>query len=211
MQTLNWQDAVGMLQAIAKAIITSKPLLTDVDAKIGDGDHGIGMAKGMQKALDKLALLPNDGNVYGVFAAFGKAMLLSMGGASGVIFSSMFLDGAKEQPATEALSAPSFATMMAKGLQSIQARGKASIGDKTMVDALSPAVDAMIAFADDGYATMLRAAEKAAAEGVASTKAMVARFGRAKSLMERAIGFQDAGATSVHIMFAAMADYAESH
>ena len=150
MQTLNWQDAVGMLQAIAKAIITSKPLLTDVDAKIGDGDHGIGMAKGMQKALDKLALLPNDGNVYGVFAAFGKAMLLSMGGASGVIFSSMFLDGAKEQPATEALSAPSFATMMAKGLRAIQTRGKASVGDKTMVDALSPAVDAMIAFADDG-------------------------------------------------------------
>lgn len=208
MQSLDWTNAVNMLQAVAAAVIGSKPLLTEIDRAIGDGDHGIGMAKGMQKAAEKLESLEDTGNVYDVFVAFGKAMLLSMGGASGVIFSSMFMDGAKGQPPAQWLSPEHFAAMMEKGLHAIQERGKAQIGDKTMVDALAPAVAAMKATAPEGFAPMLRAAEKAAAEGVEATKGQVARFGRAKSLLERAVGYQDAGATSVQIIFHAMADYA---
>ena len=211
MQQLNGNSAKEMLLAVATAILDSKPLLTEIDSKIGDGDHGIGMAKGMQKASEKLLQLTDTGNVYEVFTTFGKAMLLSMGGASGVIFSSMFMDGAKGQPAAAELSAETFATMMEKSLNAIQERGKAQVGDKTMVDALSPAVTAMKAAAPEGFAAMLRAGEQAAAQGVEATKSQVARFGRAKSLMERAIGYQDAGATSVHIILSTMADYAQAH
>lgn len=211
MQNLDWTGAVDMLSAVAIAVVDSKPLLTEIDSKIGDGDHGIGMAKGMQKASEKLGKLEDTGNVYDVFLAFGKAMLLSMGGASGVIFSSMFMDGAKGQQAKAQLFPEDFAAMMEGGLRAIQERGKAQVGDKTMVDALSPAVDAMNKHAAQGFVPMLQAAEAAAVEGVEATKNQVARFGRAKSLMERAVGHQDAGATSVQIILHAMAEYAKAN
>lgn len=211
MQTLDFNHALGMLHAVANAIIENKPLLTEIDSRIGDGDHGIGMAKGMEKARQKLAKLEDTGNVYDVFTAFGKAMLLSMGGASGVIFSSMFMDGAKGQPPSPELSAEAFARLLEGGLQSIQQRGKAQVGDKTMVDALAPAVNAMKETSSLGFASMLNAGAKAAQQGVEATKNQVARFGRAKSLMERAIGHQDAGATSVHIILQTMAEYAAAH
>lgn len=209
MQTLDWTSAEGMLRAAAGAIIEAKPLLTEIDSQIGDGDHGIGMAGGMQKALAKLDALENTGNVYDLFFVFGKAMLMSMGGASGVIFGSMFMAGAKGKPAQSALAPTDFAAMMRDALAAIQERGKAQVGDKTMVDALSPAVDAMAANTGGGFAPMLNAATAAAEAGMEATKAQQARFGRAKSLMERAIGHQDAGATSVTIIFRAMAQYAE--
>jgi dihydroxyacetone kinase phosphoprotein-dependent L subunit len=199
-----------MLRRAAAAIIENKPLLTELDRRIGDGDHGMGMARGMSKGLEKLDQLPFGADVYEVFAAFGKAMLLSMGGASGVIFSSMFMDGAKGQLPTAALSPEDFAAMMGRGLAAIMERGKAGVGDKTMVDALAPAVEAMKECARLGYAAMLRAGEKAAAEGAEATRSMVARFGRAKSLMERAIGHRDAGAVSVHIILSAMAEEMKS-
>lgn len=208
MQVLDWTNAEGLLRAAAAAVIEAKPLLTEIDSAIGDGDHGIGMAGGMQKALAKLDTLENTGNVYDVFTAFGKAMLMSMGGASGVIFGSMFMAGAKGKQPSATLSAADFTAMLREALAAIQERGKAQVGDKTMVDALAPAVDAMEKTATQGFAPMLRAGADAASAGVEATKAQQAKFGRAKSLMERAIGHQDAGATSVYIILRAMADYA---
>ena len=136
-------------------------------------------------------------------------MLLSMGGASGVIFGSLYLAGAKEMEAKEVLGATELARMERKSLIAIQERGKAEVGDKTMVDALVPAVEAMEKTAGEGLLAMLKAAEEAARQGVEDTKRYQAKFGRAKSLLERAIGYQDAGATSVWLIFQGMREFVE--
>lgn len=208
-EALDIEQAKEMLIYIADKIIESKPFLTEVDSKIGDGDHGIGMAGGLQKAKDKLLTLDNVSNVYDLFSTAGKTMLMSMGGASGVIFGSLFLAGAKNvEPKTE-LKAQDIAEIMEKSLIAIKERGKAQVGDKTMVDALEPAVEALKTNSSKGIYSMLEEAETAAAQGVENTKNYIAKFGRAKSLMERAVGFQDAGATSVWIIFRSMREYVE--
>ena len=206
---LNAADARNMLIYIADKIIAKKPYLTEIDSAIGDGDHGIGMAGGMQKARKKLLKMEEEENVYAVFEAAGKAMLLSMGGASGVIFGSLYLAGAKGMEASGALTAKDLAEMERKSLAAIQERGKAEVGDKTMVDALVPAVAAMEENYGKGLLVMLQAAEEAAAKGVEDTKKYQAKFGRAKSLMERAIGYQDAGATSVWLILQGMREFVE--
>ncbi len=198
-----------MLIYIANKIIANKPYLTDVDSAIGDGDHGIGMAGGMQKVRRKMSQMEGEDNVYALFEAAGKAMLLSMGGASGVIFGSLYLAGAKGMEPKGVLTAADLAGMERKSLAAIQERGKAKVGDKTMVDALAPAVEALEANADKSLLEMLKAAEEAARQGVENTKNYLAKFGRAKSLMERAIGYQDAGATSVWLIFQGMREFVE--
>lgn len=206
---LSAQDARRMLLYIADKIIEKKPYLTEIDSAIGDGDHGIGMAGGMKKAKEKLEQMAGEENAYAVFEAAGKAMLMSMGGASGVIFGSLYLAGAKGMEPKPVITAKDLARMEQKSLLAIQERGKAEVGDKTMVDALAPAVDAMKASCNEGLLPMLRAAEAAALQGVEDTKKYVAMFGRAKSLMERAVGYQDAGATSVWLIFQGMREYVE--
>lgn len=209
--SLNEQNVRDMIAHTASAFQDNKTFLTEVDSKIGDGDHGIGMCGGMQKARDTVFDCADCGNAYQLFEKAGKAMLMSMGGASGVIFGSLYLAGAKGQEAKASLDAADIAEMMEKSLIAIKDRGKAQVGDKTMVCALEPAVEAMKRTTSEGLVPMLKAAEEAAAQGVENTKECIARFGRAKSLMERAVGHQDAGATSVWIIFRAMREFAEQN
>lgn len=209
LEELSAEDARNMLLYIADKIIAKKPYLTEIDSAIGDGDHGIGMAGGMQKAKKKLIKMGEATNAYEVFEAAGKAMLLSMGGASGVIFGSLYLAGATGMDAKAVLTPEDLAKMERKSLVAIQERGKANVGDKTMVDALVPAVEALEANSDKGLLEMLKAAEEGARQGMENTKEYLAKFGRAKSLMERAIGFQDAGATSVWLIFQGMREFVE--
>ena len=197
-----------MLLYAAEQIIDSKPYLTQIDSAIGDGDHGIGMALGLEKA--KLALESCEtGNVYALFSDMGRAMLMSMGGASGVIFGTMFMGGTTGKSPASQLDSAAFAQLMKDSLAAIQKRGGASEGDKAMVDALAPAVRALETGSDQPMAESLKAAAEAARQGMEDTKNYPAKFGRAKSLMERSIGHQDAGATSVFLIFQAMADYAQ--
>lgn len=209
LEVLSARDVKNMLLYTADRIIANKPYLTEIDSAIGDGDHGIGMAGGMQKVKKKLAKMPETDNVYALFEAAGQAMLMSMGGASGVIFGSLYLAGAKGATAKECLTAEDLASMEKQSLVAIKERGGAEVGDKTMVDALSPAVDAMEKTKKDGLLAMLKAAEEAAKQGVENTKNYTAKFGRAKSLLERAIGHQDAGATSVYLIFRSMREFVE--
>lgn len=206
---LNGEDTRNMLLYVADKIIANKPYLTEVDSAIGDGDHGIGMAGGMQKAKRKLLKMEGTENVYGLFETAGQAMLMSMGGASGVIFGSLYLAGAKGMEPKAVLTPGDFAQMERKSLTAIQERGGAHPGDKTMVDALAPAVEAMEKNSGKSLLEMLKAAEEAAGEGMENTKKYVAKFGRAKSLLERAIGHQDAGATSVWLIFQGMREFVE--
>lgn len=209
LEELNVEDARNMLLYIADKIIANKPYLTEIDSAIGDGDHGIGMAGGMQKAKRKLLKLEDQENVYHIFEEAGQAMLMSMGGASGVIFGSLYLAGAKGMESKNVLTAFDLAEMEEKSLAAIQERGGAKVGDKTMVDALAPAVEALKEKADLGLLEMLKQAEEAARIGMEDTKKYVAKFGRAKSLLERAIGHQDAGATSVYLIFQGMREFVE--
>ena len=206
---LNVEDAKNMLLAVANKIISNVDYLTEIDSQTGDGDHGFGMAGGLQKAKKKLLNMEPTDNVYDLFEAAGKAMLLSMGGASGVIFGSLFLAGSQDVDPAGELDAASLAAMEEKSLAKIQERGGASVGDKTMVDALAPAVDALKANQDKGLLEMLKAAEAAAKQGMENTKNCIAKYGRAKSLGERALGYQDAGATSVALIFEAMREFVE--
>lgn len=209
LEQLNVEDTRNMLLYVADKIIANKPYLTEVDSAIGDGDHGNGMAGGMQKAKKKLLKMENEQNVYQVFETAGQAMLMSMGGASGVIFGSLYLAGAKGMEAKEILTAQDIAEMEEKSLLAIQKRGGAKPGDKTMVDALAPAVDALKEHVEEGLLEMMKAAEEAARQGVENTKQYIAKYGRAKSLLERAIGYQDAGATSVYLIFQGMREFIE--
>ena len=209
LEELNVADARNMLLYIADKIIANKPYLTEIDSAIGDGDHGIGMAGGMQKAKRKLLKLEEQENVYHIFEEAGQAMLMSMGGASGVIFGSLYLAGAKGMESKKVLTAFDLAEMEEKSLAAIQERGGAQVGDKTMVDALAPAVEALKKNADLGLLEMLKQAEEAARIGMEDTKKYVAKFGRAKYLLERAVGHQDAGATSVYLIFQGMREFVE--
>lgn len=211
MNNLNVENAKSMLIYVADKIIENKPYLTEVDSTIGDGDHGIGMENGMLKAKEKLQSMDDTDNVYDLFFATGQTMLLSMGGASGVIFGSMFLAGAKDTEPKKEITPEDLAAIIEKSVVAIKERGKASIGDKTMIDALEPGANAMKVHAKEGLLPMLIKAENASKVGLENTKYLVANIGRAKSLMERSIGYQDAGATSVWIIFRSMREWVENN
>lgn len=212
MKRLSTEQMKQMILYVADRVIESKPYLTQVDSKIGDGDHGIGMEIGfiaVKKALNGREFP----DINGLFGEAGMAMLSTMGGASGVIFSSIFLGAVKNPDPSPVADTALFSRMMRSGLELIVKRGGAQPGDKTMVDAFEPACAAMSGYVSTGgddFCSMLESARKAAENGMEATKGYVARFGRAKSLMARAVGFQDAGATTVAIMFGAMSDWVQA-
>lgn len=207
MKELNREDIKGMLLYVAEKIIENKDFLTELDSKIGDGDHGIGMVVGMENVITTLKSQDKTPDPYALFVLAGRSMLMSMGGASGVIFGSLFMEGAKGMETKEKLDASNLAELFQRSLKAIQTRGGAQVGDKTMVDALSPAVDTMLAYSGDDITAMFKAAAKAAKLGMENTMNYQAKQGRAKSLMERSIGYQDAGAASTWIIFRSMAEW----
>ena len=207
MKQMNYEQVRQMLRFCAERIIRNEPYLTRVDSAIGDGDHGIGMKNGMQAALRYLETAEQEQNVYALYANMASAMQAAMGGASGMIFSTLFAGKAAEHEAASEIAPKDLAEQMQDGLLAIQELGHAEVGDKTMVDALAPAVDAMLAHTDS-FEALFRAGAEAAYEGVERTKNYVARFGRAKSLGERAIGHEDAGAVSTWLILTEMRDFA---
>ncbi|MDF2632056.1 MAG: Phosphoenolpyruvate-dihydroxyacetone phosphotransferase, ADP-binding subunit DhaL [Caproiciproducens sp.] len=210
MKSIDIAQTKQMMICVADSIIESKSYLTEIDSQIGDGDHGIGMAGGLTKARAKLLETEVFEDVNQVFKAVGHTMLMSMGGASGVIFGTMIEGGAKTMDSRTVLDCATFTELMKGSQVALSKRDKAQVGDKTMLDAFVPAIEAMENAKTDDLVELLTLAEKAAKQGVENTKNYIAKFGRAKSLMERSIGFQDAGATSVWIIFRAMKEYLES-
>ncbi len=210
LNALNPNQVKDMFLYVGEKVIESKPLLTKIDSAIGDGDHGIGMSVGFTKADENLKANEMT-TVNDVFKTIGMSMISSMGGASGVIFGTMFVGGIKGLEPKESLNLKLLAEIFEKALVAIKTRGKAEIGDKTMIDAFQPAVEALKASSvtEDSLLDGLRKAENAALEGVEATKDYIAKFGRAKSLGERAVGHQDAGATTVSIIFKSMKEWVE--
>ncbi|MBQ4474359.1 MAG: dihydroxyacetone kinase subunit L [Lachnospiraceae bacterium] len=207
MNSLTYEQVREMLLACTERIMRNEPYLTRADAAIGDGDHGTGMVIGMKAAREVLEKEADGDDIGKLYSDTAKAMETAMGGASGMIFSTMFAGNAKEGAPMQEMSTEDFAARMAEGLRAIQELGHAQPGDKTMVDALYPAVEALKSHVSESFEEMLDAAAKAAYEGMEASKKYVAKFGRAKNLMERAIGHQDAGASSTWLIFQEMADF----
>ncbi len=225
-ELLDAEQLRRMLLAVCAEMIAAEESLCAADRAIGDGDHGIGMRRGFKAAHEMLEKLDTDGagGPAGVLAALGTSLIGEMGGASGVMFGLMFSaprtssthatpflpPAAPGQDDGRAMSVEEFAVYMRAGLETVMARGGARAGDKTMVDALLPAVHSLEVSAHEGrdWSRTLNEASAAAAEGAEATRALTARFGKARTLGERAVGHRDPGAISVSLIFAAMAEWA---
>jgi dihydroxyacetone kinase-like protein len=192
------------IRAFARLVAENRDHLTDLDAAIGDGDHGANMDRGMRAAVDALDETKPE-TAAALFNKVGMTVVSTVGGASGPLFGTLFLRmGASFGDAAE-VTLPEFATALRAGLDGIVARGKAEAGDKTMYDALDPAVTALDRGVSDGVtkADALKLAFVAAENGRDATTPMLARKGRASYLGERSVGHQDPGATSIALLMAA--------
>lgn len=196
-----------MLLLVAERIIASEPALSEADRNLGDGDHGLGMQRGLTAAREKLQALPADAAIGTLFSTVGMAMISSMGGASGAIFGTLFRDGGKALAGKETFASEELAAFLQAACEGVMTRGKAKPGDKTMIDALHPAAEAAAAHAGAPLPEAIAAADAGAEAGKEASKNHIAVFGRARSLGESAIGFPDAGALSVTVILSAMRDY----
>jgi len=212
MSALTSAQAKSMLLSVASSVIANKEFLCDADRRIGDGDHGISMANGFEAATKELEAHEYS-DVYQVFSTVGRTMIKVMGGASGIIFGFLFYAGARNMPAKAEIDETEFAGIFEKALVEIQAKGQAKPGDKTLVDGLAPAVQAMRDCLARGAAfpEMLRAACQAAVAGKEASTHYIAKLGKAKSLGERSIGYPDAGCVSLVIIARAMSDWAHQN
>jgi phosphoenolpyruvate---glycerone phosphotransferase subunit DhaL len=201
------EQLAGWLRRFRDLVIKNQAELTELDSAIGDADHGINMARGMTAVISKL----DEGrpaHVNELFKTAAMTLVTSVGGASGPLYGTFFLRFAGATgPATE-LDLEGLAMALDAGLTGIMERGKAEPGDKTMVDALSPAVDAMESVIKSGsdLDTAVTAARDAAAAGREATVPLVARKGRASYLGARSAGHMDPGAASMSLLFDALAD-----
>lgn len=203
MSQFTLSQAQAWIASFAAAIEKNAAHLSDLDAAIGDGDHGANMARGLSAVQKKLdAAVPAD--LAALFKTVGMTLLSSVGGASGPLYGGFFLEMARQAAGKSALDAAGVAALIEAGLGDIRKRGKAEPGDKTMVDALLPAVAALRAQGDLKEATDKAAlAARAAAIGTAPLQA---RKGRASYLGARSIGHEDPGANSAALMLAALAE-----
>jgi dihydroxyacetone kinase-like protein len=201
-------QARQMVLHVSEIMVASRDLLTQADKAIGDGDHGIGMSRGFEAVAQKVATASYE-DLRDLFSATGMALLTSVGGAAGAVFGTLFRGGAKGLRGQDAFDTPALAVLLRDGFRAVQERGGARPGDKTMLDALGPAVAAVEALTDAGIADALVVAAAAARQGVEQTKDMVARIGKAKALGSRALGHADPGAISLTLILEAMAEYAK--
>ncbi len=197
-------DLVRFLEVFAARIRAAKDELTELDSAIGDADHGINMDRGMTAVGEILPGL-RDGDAGTLMKTVGMKLISTVGGASGPLYGTFFLRlGTSFGTATE-LSPAGLGAGLRAGLEGVIARGKAELGDKTMVDAMTPAVAAFEGAGDDLPAA-LQAAGDASATGRDSVTPVVARKGRASYLGERSANHQDPGATSTTILFESLRD-----
>ncbi|MGI9242543.1 MAG: dihydroxyacetone kinase subunit DhaL [Verrucomicrobiales bacterium] len=200
-----------MLLAVADRIIAAEPELSEADRRLGDGDHGLGMQRGMEAAKSELGGLDESATVGDLFGGMGMAMMSSMGGASGVVFGSMFRAGKKAlKDSPEAFTAEGLADLLRSAGETVMKRGGAKPGDKTMLDALVPAAERASECSALPISESLDQVAAAAEKGRDDSSALIATMGRAKTLGERSVGHPDAGACSVAIILRTMADCAAS-
>jgi len=209
------ENLVELIKILYQKIDEQKAELSKLDTEIGDGDHGFSLAKGFKSLADKLPeyVSLDTGEM---LKKCGFELIKTVGGAAGAVFGTFFTGQAvyynnnlKER---DTLSLADFSAMLSEALAQIKKRGGAKQGDKTMVDALEPAVEALASAVESGagFAEAFRSAAKAAEAGAEKTRDMVAKKGRSKNVGERGLGYKDPGAASMALIIRTMAGYFES-
>lgn len=205
MQKITTAMFAAALQQVCDLIISSEPMLTELDTRVGDGDHGMGMKDGFTELKQVLDTNQFD-SLQDLTRTAGMALVKAMGGASGVIFGTMFIGGYEVLttedgvPLTE-MNADTMRRYFHMGAEAIAKRGHTKRNDRTMLDALLCAVDAMDASRSNDVEELLRCAAEGAGCGAAATSQMRPRLGRAKNFREQALGFPDPGAVSTSLIF----------
>ena len=202
-------DVVDCLRRMVDVIHENKGYLTDLDAAIGDADHGINMDRGFQKVLEKLPGLEGK-DVGTVLKTVGMTLVSSVGGAGGPLYGTAFMQAGTAVAGKHELEAGDLLAVMDAALKGVMMRGRSKAGEKTMIDAIAPAVTAMREALENGASTqeILEQATAAAEQGMKDTIPMQAFKGRASYLGERSIGHQDPGATSSFLLIRTMAETA---
>lgn len=203
---MNTVKVVEALKKIAAKIEAEKDFLTELDSPIGDSDHGINMARGFAVVDHKLDTLDTD-DIGDILRNAGMALVSTVGGSSGPLFGTAFMKMGMTLKGKTEVSMPEFLTAFGAAIEGVKSRGKSTTGEKTMLDAMVPALEAMqtewenSADASKAFAAGLKAAE----DGVEYTKTIIATKGRASYVGERSIGHQDPGATSFTMMLGVLA------
>ncbi|MGH3497984.1 MAG: dihydroxyacetone kinase subunit DhaL [Nocardioidaceae bacterium] len=200
-------QATDWLARFKQAVVTGRGYLTELDSAIGDADHGTNLARGMTAVVDKLAASPAE-TIGGLLSVSGMTLVSTVGGASGPLYGTYFLRIGKSLGEAPDVDAVALGTALRAGLDGLIARGKAELGDKTMVDALTPATRAYESTVGAGgsAADAARVGAAAAAEGRDATEPLVARKGRASYLGERSAGHIDPGAASATMLMESLAE-----
>lgn len=204
MKTFKNADGKPVLLKMVKGIQDNKAYLGEVDGLIGDGDHGMNMNKGFSMFEEKYK--DEDFSFTEGLDNLGTILLTEIGGSMGPIYGTILMEMAEAGEDLEEIGVADLANMMEAGLKGLEGIVDARVGDKTLVDTLSPATDALKAAADKEFEDALTDMKAAAEKGRDSTKDLVAKFGRSARLGERSRGVLDAGATSCCIILCAMAD-----
>jgi dihydroxyacetone kinase-like protein len=200
-------DVRAWIGAYAAVVAENRAALVKLDTAIGDADHGTNMDRGMRAAVEKLEATEGD-DIGGLLKAVGMALVSKVGGAAGPLYGTLFLQMGMASSGRSELDLAGWREALEAGVKGVQARGKAEPEDKTMVDALLPALDALRAAEADGAALgdALQRSAGAAEEGMKATIPLEARKGRASYLGPRSVGHQDPGATSSQLLLRAAAD-----
>ncbi|PMB28857.1 dihydroxyacetone kinase subunit DhaL [Fischerella thermalis] len=200
-QILQW------LQTFAIVVEENKDYLTELDAAIGDADHGINMERGFKKVVTQLPTV-TDKDIASILKMVSMTLISTVGGASGPLYGTLFLRASAVVADKQELSDQDMLAILQAGLDGVVGRGKAQLGDKTMVDALSPAVTVFgqAVAAGENILSAMQKAVAAAEKGMQDTTPMQAKKGRASYLGERSVGHQDPGATSVYLMLQSLLD-----
>ena len=206
---LNKLETCDALVVALTALSSNADYLNRLDQALGDGDHGSTIARGSDSAIHALQS-GSFGSVNDEFETIGLAMMKSMGGASGMLFGILFRS-ARKCPDSETMDTPTLASFLRRGLDELRRKTQAAVGDKTMIDALVPAVEVLETKQAAPLDVALRAAAEAARLGATSTIGMLARFGRATTLGERARTAQDPGATSIALFLESLTAAAENY
>ncbi|WP_374010295.1 dihydroxyacetone kinase subunit DhaL [Leifsonia sp. LS-T14] len=209
--TLDTNWIRGWISASAESIGEHKNELNTLDREIGDGDHGENMDRGMRAAVVALDKLPDDATPNAALRSVAMTLISTVGGASGPLYGTAFLKAAEPVGDADAIDEQTLVAVLAAARDGIVSRGKAESGDKTMIDAWTPAVDAARAAQESGASAsgILAAAAEAAEKGAEATEPLVARKGRASYLGERSAGHRDPGAQSTALLLRAAAGVAE--
>lgn len=205
--SISRDSVLGWLQAYAHVIAENREYLTQLDSAIGDADHGINMNRGFQAVLNKMSEM-SDKDIGTVFKTVGMTLLSTVGGAGGPLYGTLFLQAGMATAGKMELTLQDWTAALKAAVDGVVMRGKAELGDKTMVDALTPGLNALHQAISDGQDldAALRGSALAAKQGMQDTIPMVARKGRASYLGERSAGHQDPGATSSYLLLQSAAD-----